>query len=215
MVRTRRLTADEAPLAMDVLADAFAGYPVMRWVLGTDAPPEDPSLRRLVHLFVMARVLREDVILGAEQDGAVVGIATVTLPREREQPPAFQALKDEVWRELGDAARERYEAYGRAAARHAVEAPHHHLNMIGVRRERRGRGLARPLLEAVHGLEDGDPASAGVSLATEVERNVRLYEHFGYRVLGRATAGSRGAGLETWAMFRGRDISGGGGMPPG
>jgi len=68
-----------------------------------------------------------------------------------------------------------------------------------VRPSHAGRGLARPLLGAVHALAASDPSSEGVSLCTETRANVGLYEHFDYRLLGSAQVAD---GLETWSMFR-------------
>jgi GNAT superfamily N-acetyltransferase len=62
--------------------------------------------------------------------------------------------------------RARYEAFGAATQSYAVAAPHHHLNMIGVRRSHAGRGLARLLLYHVHALAEADAGSAGVTLST-------------------------------------------------
>jgi ribosomal protein S18 acetylase RimI-like enzyme len=70
--------------------------------------------------------------------------------------------------------------------------------MIGVRRAYAGTGLGRRLLESVRRLSEEDPQSAGVSLTTENPRNVELYRHFGYEVVGHASVGP---GLETWGMF--------------
>jgi hypothetical protein len=70
--------------------------------------------------------------------------------------------------------------------------------MIGVRHAEMGRGLARPLLEAVARLSHDDPGSCGVSLTTEVPRNLTLYEHFGYHVVGHARVSPA---LETWGLY--------------
>ena len=198
-MHVRPLAPDEADLAVDVLSDAFAGYPVMDFVLGRAARPDDPDLRRLVRLFVLARVLKGDPVRIVEERGEAVGAATVTPPEAKPAPDAFRELKSETWASLGDAARERYEAYGRAGEPHRPGRPHHYLNMIGVRRDRHGRGLARPLMDAVHGLASAHPGSQGVALATEVAEKVGLYRHFGYELLGRAAVSD---GITTWVMMR-------------
>jgi GNAT superfamily N-acetyltransferase len=185
--------------AVGVLCDAFSDYPVMRFVLGPEAD-YDLRLRTLVGFFVAARTLRQEPVLGvADATGSLAAVATVTLPGDRPPPPALQTLRETVWAELGDDARERYETFAAAGRRFIVDAPHHHLNMIGVRRSHAGRGLGRRLLDGVHDLARGDAASTGVSLTTERHDNVLLYEHFGYRLLGHTVVAGR---LETWSLFR-------------
>lgn len=185
---------------VELLSEAFRSYPVMRYVLGASDDYE-ARLRTLVGFFVTARYLREEPVLGlADRVGSrLVGVALMTLPGLREAPPELAVAREDTWARLGVDARTRYEIYGEAAARHDTGGLHHHLNMIGVRPSHAGRGLARPLLDAVHALAESDPASEGVSLSTETPANVGLYEHFGYRLLGHARVTDA---LEAWAMFR-------------
>jgi GNAT superfamily N-acetyltransferase len=184
--------------AVAVLCDAFRDYPVMRYVLGP-ADDFDRRLERLIGFFVAARADREEPVLGIADAEALVAVALVTPPASGPAPDALAARRDVVWAELGADARRRYDTYGAAAGQFAVPGPHHHLNMIGVRRSHLGRGLARTLIDAVHNLAQAHPSSEGVSLTTETASNVALYEHFGYRVRGRARVAD---GLDTWMMFR-------------
>jgi GNAT superfamily N-acetyltransferase len=195
---------------VDVLHESFFDYPVMRAILGDDGD-YDSRLRQLVTFFTMARVLRREVMLGIPAAVGAAGpidpasparldaAALVSYPDARESPPELAELRERTWKDLGDAARSRYEEFGAACAPFEVAAPHLHLNMIGVRRGAQGKGLARPLMEAVHRLSRDDASSTGVSLTTEVETNVALYEYFGYRVIGTAKTG---AGFTTWGFFR-------------
>mgnify|MGYP001040936259 CR=1 FL=1 len=194
-----RLTTGDTEAVVDVLTDAFAGYPVMCYVLDGRADASDPRLRTLVGFFVRARVWRDHPVLGVRDGGDLVAVATITPPVPGPVPPALTGLRDAVWTELGDGARERYEAFGRACERFAIDEAHHHLNMIGVRSSHQGRGLARPLLDAVHDLADDDPGSAGVTLSTEAPANLPLYERFGYRRVGHETVADE---LETWGFWR-------------
>lgn len=194
-----RLTTTDAEAVVDVLTDAFAGYPVMRYVLDSPAAADDPHLRELVRFFVLARLWRNHPVLGVRAGGEVAAVATVTPPAPGSVPQELVALREEVWSRLGSDARSRYDAFGRAGEAFTAEAPHHHLNMIGVRRSHQGRGLARPLLEAVHGLADAEPSSSGVTLTTEDRRNLPLYERFGYERVGHEVVAP---GLETWGFFR-------------
>jgi GNAT superfamily N-acetyltransferase len=193
------LSPSAADAALSVLCEAFHDYPVMRFVLGT-RPPYEQRLRTLIGFFVTARLLREDLILGvSDEDGGLAAVALVTLPAERDPPAALAIRREAGGQELGAEERARYEAFGAVGHEFAIPAPHHHLNMIGVRPSRLGRGYASPLLHLVHSLADEDPASSGVSLSTESRRNVALYEHFGYRQLGYRRVATD---LEMWAMFR-------------
>lgn len=134
-----------------------------------------------------------------DEAGILAAVALVTLPGERDAPEALLLRREAVWRELGPAERKRYEAFGEAAGKFVVEAPHHHLNMIGVRRSHAGRGFARQLLHAVHDLSQADSSSCGVTLSTEDPRNLPLYQKFGYELLGHGGVADE---LETWAFFR-------------
>lgn len=193
-----RLTPRHADGLVDLFCDAFHAYPVMRFVVG-DAPEGfDDRLRQLIGYFVSRRLAHGAPMFGVFDDGTLVGAATTTLPNEPEMPPSVQARAAALWSAIGDDARDRYDAYALATKTFAVTDPHHHLNMIGVRRAYQRRGLSRPLLEAVAGLAADDPASVGVTLTTEYPPNVRLYEHFGYRVIGHARVSP---GLETWGLF--------------
>ena len=200
--RVERLVADALDEVVEVLCEAFADYPVMRWTLG-DAPGYAARLPVMVRLFASSRAMRGEPILGLrDEDGRLLGVALVTPPVSPPPPEAFVALREATWGQLGADARSRYDALVAAWGRTAVEGEHHHLNMLGVRRALRGRGLSRPLLEAVIAAADGDPGSAGVDLTTELPGNLPLYERFGFRVTAREEVG--GGFLTTWTMFRPR-----------
>jgi GNAT superfamily N-acetyltransferase len=173
----------------------------MRFIIG-EKVDFDQCLHQLVTMFVSARALRGSPVLGAaDSSGELIGIATVSLPTEAAAPPEFDRLRNAVWYRLGQAAQSRYDHYGQTCMRFEPQEPHHHLNMLGVRRSHAGQGFARPLLEAVHELCQMNPASGGVSLSTELPENVKLYEYFQYRVLGTAPVASD---LETWVLYRPR-----------
>ncbi len=194
------LSPDRREEIIDVFADAFEDYPLMRWVVGAEGDVEG-RVRRLIDFFVTRRVRRGGPLLGVLDGHRLVGAAAITLPAEPPPPPGITVLDIEVWRDLGEPARARYQAYADTTSPFFMGAGlHHHLNMIGIRKSHTGQGLARPLLETVHQMSDADPNSTGVSLTTERERNVRLYEHFGYSVV----AHKAGDEVTTWGLFRRR-----------
>ena len=185
---------------IDVMTDAFLDYPLMPWVVGREGHPA-VRIRHLISFFIKRRVLKGGPMFGVLDSDRLVAAAALTLPVEPAPPPGITALEIEVWRELGEGPRERYQAYADATAKFFIGlGPHHHLNMIGVRPSHKGQGLARPLLETVQRLSDADPNSSGVSLTTELERNVTLYQHFGYSVIAQNDVA--GAKFCTWGLFR-------------
>lgn len=193
------LPPEDEELAVDVLCEAFADYPVMRYVIEAREEGYDRSLRNLISLFVSARTLRGGPILAVHDGVSILGVATLTIPGESPIPPRLDRLRKGVWRDLGDLARQRYEKFSDACQGFTVETRHVHLNMVGVRRSHQGKGLARLLIDEVHRYSAADPVSTGVSLTTEDQRNVSLYEHLGYTQVGRVTVAP---GFETWGFFR-------------
>jgi GNAT superfamily N-acetyltransferase len=170
----------------------------MRYVLTGAGVSYREALPTLVYMFVMARVLRGEPIVGVGERGALAGAALVSRPDGAAPPTEFETLREAVWGELGAAARARYEAFG-AAKPVTVSVPHLHLNVLGVRRDAQGGGVGRRLLEHVQSLSRDDATSQGVTLTTEDPVNVALYEHCGFEVVGHARVAPE---LETWGMFR-------------
>ncbi len=189
--------ADTADV-VSVLCETFADDPVMGFVLGSPTGFA-ARLEKLVTFFVMARVLRDELVLGVRSSEGLEAAALVSYPGARRSPPELGDRREELWAELGDRARARYEGFGRAADPLTVAHPHLHLNMIGVRAAARGTGLGRAVLEAVHDLSKHDSGSTGVSLVTSRASNVSLYRHFGYDLLGRADLEE---GFSVWGFFR-------------
>ena len=194
----RELGREDVSEVVDLLCESFFDYPVMRFVLGGGEGYEK-RLETLVHFFVMARVLRGEVMLGIGDPGTLSAAALVSRPSGSASPPELADLREKVWAELGTSARSRYEAFGAACAAFDVDVPHIHLNMLGVRGRAQGGGLGGRLIQYVHAMSGADPESEGVSLTTEDEANVSLYEHSGYRVVGSTTVAPE---LKTWGFFR-------------
>jgi GNAT superfamily N-acetyltransferase len=195
----RRLQREHVPAVTRVLAEAFHDYPVMRYVLGRDSPERSGRLDRLIHFFIMARVLRGEPVLGLASGDGITAVALVSYPDGPPSPPELDVVREGVWAELGEDARLRYEEFGAAWKGMALDVPHIRLNMIGVRPSLQGHGHGRRLLDEVHALSRERADSTGVVLTTEVSANLALYEHFGYEITGHARIGG---GCETWTLFR-------------
>lgn len=196
--RVETLGADDVSAIVSVLREAFSDYPVMTFILG-DEGDYAARLEKLVTFFMMARVLKGEVMLGVREKDTLDAVGLVSYPDGGEEPSAFGALRELTWADLGADTRARYEMFAEATASLGIDAPHIHLNMIGVRKGAQGKGLGKSVLDAVHALSVSDASSTGVSLSTEVEANVALYRSSGYEVVGSADVGSA---FTTWAMFR-------------
>jgi GNAT superfamily N-acetyltransferase len=185
-----------------VLCESFYDYPVMRYVLG-DSAHYDRQLGKMIGLFVAARTLLDDVMLGIMAGADLVAVATTSNPAQAPHPD-FAVMRDTTWTSLGPDAWLRYQQCVQAWASMASSLPQLHVNMLGVRRAFQGQGLARLLLEEVHRLSEQHPDSTGVSLTTEDARNITFYQHLGYQVIGEARVTRE---LQTWSFFR-RNVGG-------
>ncbi len=194
-----QLSVVHAEQAVVVLADSFARYPVMQHIIGSAGEDYDSRLRKLMRFFVAARYCRDEPVLAVSEHEQAVAVALLTSPFQPEAPSSLAKHRESLWQELGQAARSRYESLGEFWQKFTIPEPHYHLNMIGVMKSHAGSGYGRLLLDAVHERSAGDPASTGVSLNTEDEINVALYEHFGYEIQGHVGAAED---LETWVMYR-------------
>ena len=183
----------------NVLSEAFYDYPVTRYVLGNKSDYNE-RLNKLVGFFIAARVLRNEPILGIyNSKNTLIAAAIVTLPGDIPVPEKLIKQREILWKELGNEEQIRYEKYGDAAGFLLPKEPHHHLNMIGVIPEYKGRGLSRKLINEVEKIVASHPQSTGLSLNTENESNVKLYTHLDFNEIGHARVDDN---LETWAFFK-------------
>lgn len=184
---------------VSTLSKAFYDYPVMRYVLENKVN-YDERLQKLVGFFVAARVLRNEPMFGIyNEENKLAAAAIVTLPGTITAPEKLIEQREQLWTELGLEEQKRYEKYGDAAGFLLPSEPHHHLNMIGVIPEYRGRGLSRKLINEIEKLVASRTESTGLSLNTESESNVKLYTHLGFNLLGHTKVDND---LETWAFFK-------------
>ena len=182
--------------AAEVLADAFAEYPLLDWALG---PSESgPIMRYQLFRFLLKRLaLPFGAIFRTEfNEGIAVWM------RLRELPFVDDKTCAELTRELRDLLGVRC-AKGLleiddAMKQHHFKRPHLYLYLLGVRRGFQGLGYGTRLLSA--GLESANEAQLPVFLETSSERAVRFYSRFNFQVTAEysVSAGSP----KTWTMLR-------------
>jgi ribosomal protein S18 acetylase RimI-like enzyme len=195
------LTSDYTEQAANILAKAFENYPVMRYVFSDKTDAE--ALACMQKMFQLSCTIRHTLgwpWLGCMVGDQLAGIAYVTPPElsNATWPKSLKELDLEFDAFIGSDALARFEQYDQHTRNHVPTESHFYLNCIGVNPIYKDQGLARPLLEAVHALAENHPTAIGVALSTENEKNVPLYEHFGYEV----TAHSHIDKLQIWSMFR-------------
>jgi len=196
------LSRAEAEETLDVLCAAFHDYPVMRYVVGHDTPARyDVRLRALITFFLESRLTRGMPVLGVRDDrGALAGVALLVQPEPPAWPPELTECYEGLRTSVGEDAVARLERYADAGQALRPGRTFYFLGMLAVRPDAQGRGVGRRLLEAVAALSARHPASEGVCLDTEDPKNVALYRHMGYEVVGEADV--EGGALHTWCMFR-------------
>lgn len=79
-----------------------------------------------------------------------------------------------------------------------AETPHIYLLVLGVRTAHQGKGHGGALLRAL--IDDCDRQDLAIYLETETEENVRLYEHFGFRMIKQIRL--EHLGVPMWEMMR-------------
>lgn len=197
--RVEPVPADDDRIVVGVLAEAFAEYPALRYLIGPAGDAYRGHLEALLAFFVAARRARREPVLGVRGSDGWAAAALATLADAVTPAGALDAARARTWTLLGADARRRYEALGERWANLAVSEPHVHLNLVGVRASARGRGLGAALVRAVVACSRAHPTSRGVSLSTETEANVAFYRSLGFEVRGQIEVAP---GVRSWVMHR-------------
>ncbi|MEZ4415254.1 MAG: GNAT family N-acetyltransferase [Gemmatimonadota bacterium] len=194
---TVRLDLSHRSAVVDVLAEAFCGYPVMRFVLGEGADhPTDPGLRALIDYYVGHRLVRGWPVLGVPGAESLRAAITISEP---DAPPHAEAEAElgRLRAALDAPAFERMQRFERASAHAEPPTRHLFVGMVGVRPGWQGRGLGRTLLERSFSMASAG-GYQGVCLSTELPDNVRFYERLGFRIVAETDVDQ----LHTWCLFR-------------
>jgi ribosomal protein S18 acetylase RimI-like enzyme len=180
---------------------AFHDDPLMRYLFGAAGAAYSDHLRALFRFSCAVRLLLDWPLLGSVKDGRLLGVLGVTEPEDKPWPSTLQSVYDQFKAVVGPAASRDLEGHAALTDAHRPKAPHHHLGVLGVHPEGRGKGHTRALLDAFHALADAHPASTGIATDTENPANVPMYEHFGYRVVAQEHIGP----VHVWCLFRPRN----------
>lgn len=159
----------EATGAAEVLSRAMLDNPLHLAVfLGNG----EEQRRQIEIMFAGLMAEAPEVVFLARQAGEIVGVMRMKSCSGRSVPPIpGPDESDTRWRKA---------VWHAEWARRDPTWPHWHLGPIGVLPSHQGRGIGTMLLERFCAEVDGCRARA--YLETDLDRNVRFYEHFGFTV---------------------------------
>jgi GNAT superfamily N-acetyltransferase len=195
-ITLRDLDRSHKSAALNILCAAFHDYPVMRYLIGEADPEYDGKLRELINLFVEARLARNVPLIGVLDADELLGVAVVSPPKEIAMPLELIEFYAQAKRRLGREAMARLDRYNNACEATDPGYLAHYLGMIGIRPDEQGRGLARQLIDAVKDRVRAHPESTGITLNTECESNLPLYEKLGFLKCSETDCGP----LHTWSF---------------
>jgi len=205
LIQIDTLQPKDLNAAVTIIAESFRheGFTRTMWNLST---PE--QRQRFVDAGTLRLLLSLNTgqqVLVATHDATVAGVAIVKPPAAkptlpwyrlagmiiRRVPRLSKVLLDFRWRRMA----QMIPAMKLAAK---LPQPYYTLDILGVSPDFQGQGIGRHLLDQIHAQCDQDEQASGIYLYTGDEKNVHIYQRFGYEVLEKKQAGT----LTVWHMFR-------------
>ncbi len=193
-VTVRPLAAGEAELAGRIVGLAFADNPSNLATVGGD---REKAIRAMEH---GTRVIKlgnsSNHLLGAEREGRLVGLLNAA-----EWPNCQMTLGEKLKsapvmiRTIGRNMPRAFKIMS-SRAKHEPREPHWHVGPIAVHPDEQGRGVGKALLNTL--LEKIDEQGAPAFLQADIDRNVALYQRFGFEIVSRETI----LGVDTRFMWR-------------
>lgn len=194
MVTARLLTLADIDVLADVHARAFYDDPLQVWAFPDDGIRLD-VLRRLFAL----QMEHGSLPLGASWCDPDLRAGALWAPPGRWRPtPGAAAAMASMPDIVGDALPRLSAAFGAITARHPDQPEHWYLQGVGTDPQFQGQGYASAVLRPV--LDRCDAEGTPAYLESTKERNVAIYEHLGWRVVGEVVV--PGGGPRIWAMWR-------------
>lgn len=189
----RIATDSEMKQVADVLADAFRDDPVLNWLC------RYPEVSRGMFRYEAEAKYKHHghIYINAAKTGAAMWL-----------PPGVDSKTPFHWRLLpaflrmigkcGFVSLRRAELLQKLMGRHHIAEPHFYLHAIGVSRPAQGKGIGSALLK--NGLRACDRRGAVAYLETATEKNIALYERFGFAILAEERVPDNGPMM--WFMQR-------------
>jgi ribosomal protein S18 acetylase RimI-like enzyme len=178
----RPMTGAELDAACEVIGLAFADNPSTLANVRGDRTKARSMMQRAVRVAKLGRPFSS--VLVADDHGRLVGVLNAT-PWPRCQLSLSEKLKTAptMIRIMGSALPSTLKMTN-ARAEHDPQQPHWHIGPVGVHPDYQGHGVGKALLASL--AETLDEQAMTAFLETDVDRNVTLYEQFGFQVIAKA-----------------------------
>jgi ribosomal protein S18 acetylase RimI-like enzyme len=197
-IEVRRARETDIPVLAEVLARAFAEDPALSYFTQRDERQHERMVAGMEAMLRYGSARLSDTYTTADLAGAAIwtppGYSGLGL---REWPGMLRkSLFMCGWRGLVTI-RSARRVLDERLVRHIPE-PNYYLSVIGVDPAGQGQGVGSALMRPI--LERCDQERVPASLATNLERNVRLYERHGFRVVDEVPIPK--TTIPTWFMRR-------------
>jgi ribosomal protein S18 acetylase RimI-like enzyme len=195
-VAVRRATAADAGVVSDALADAFFDDPVISWLIPPGISRRTKRVGRLWSASTASYFRKnKPVFVAADGQGAALwsppgAWATPVSEQVREVPAMIRVF--------GTGLLKASHVQDQMLKAHPRQPKHWYLYAIGARTGSQGRGIGSALLTEM--LTRIDDAREAAYLESSNERNVPLYERFGFTVVEELRLS--GGGPTMWRMWR-------------
>ncbi len=193
-----RVDKSKRKLAAEVLARAFDDYPDLTYYFPNERARKAVSLN-LLTMEVASNMRYGEVLATPKLEGVALWIKSQNYPVS-----SWRFFRAVPWSAIiafamhGGNRLKFSGEFMNAVHRRLAPFPHWYLETIGVEPSFQGMGYASRLIRPF--LDKTDQEELPCYLETSKEKNVSLYEHFGFRVLEKSTI--PGTTLTNWAMLR-------------
>jgi ribosomal protein S18 acetylase RimI-like enzyme len=180
VAQVRRMSASDMDRVCEVIGQAFADNPNALAMVRGDRAKAQRMMKGTARVAKFGR--RCSYGLVAVQGERIVGVLNAApWPLCQLNPGEKVRSTPALIRTMGTALPRVLKVAG-ARAKHDPKEPHWHIGPIGVDPEFQRQGVGKALLGSV--LEMADKDGPPGYLETDVDRNVELYEKFGFHVIG-------------------------------
>ncbi|WP_157254242.1 GNAT family N-acetyltransferase [Nonomuraea typhae] len=186
-VPIRRAGAPDAEMVAELIATAFAGLKVVRYLL---PEPERRQEIMAANFRILVEHAVEHGVIDVVADAPAVAVWFPRTAPAPEPPDYDRRLEEAVGGAVG-----RFRELDEQFEKHHPEAPHHHLAFLAVHPDQQSRGLGSALLAHHHATLEGVPAY----LEASSPRARDLYLRHGY---AEREPFAMGDGTLFWPMWR-------------